>query len=207
MTVKLVAFSRKGVRKDFALENGPVIIGRTPEAQVQVPVQEVSRRHCELQFSGNRIQLKDLGSSNGTFVNDHKVSNAILHAGDRLRVGPITFVVQIDGQPKEISPAMLAAAPKPAPAAKKAPPEAATKITPPPAKQPPKAEASDELDLDNLDVEDLSDFDLDDISPMSPSADSSDLGDLEEIEDVEELGSDDIIAEDDEEPPAKGKKK
>jgi len=200
MTVNLVAFNKKGVRKDFPVSQDASIIGRTTEAQIQVPVQEVSRRHCQISIESGMVRMKDLGSSNGTFVNDHKQGEAILRAGDRLRVGPVTFVIQIDGSPKDINPAMLSGAAT-APAAEqpmaRAAPEAATRITPPKKDEPP----SDDLDLDDLDVEDLSDFDLGDMSPMSPIEGGSEI---EEIDELEELGEDDLIADDDE--PPKGKK-
>ncbi len=50
------------------------------------------------------LVAKDLGSSNGTYVNGTRIAEAELKAGDRLRVGPVTFVVQVDGQPAEIKP-------------------------------------------------------------------------------------------------------
>jgi pSer/pThr/pTyr-binding forkhead associated (FHA) protein len=48
--------------------------------------------------------VRDLGSSNGTFVNDKRVAQAQLNPGDRLTVGPVTFVVQINGEPANIKP-------------------------------------------------------------------------------------------------------
>jgi pSer/pThr/pTyr-binding forkhead associated (FHA) protein len=69
-----------------------------------VPLLSVSRRHCELHAEGETLTVKDAGSSNGTYVNNKRVSNAQLKAGDRLVVGAIVFTVQIDGVPEEIHP-------------------------------------------------------------------------------------------------------
>jgi len=209
MTVKLVAFTRKGLRRDFPIQNGATIIGRTTEAQIQIPLQEVSRKHCQISLNEGKVRLRDLSSSNGTFVNEHKVSEAILHAGDRLRVGPVTFLVQIDGVPQDVKPAMLAGPPGAASvpaAAKPAPPEATTKVGTPPQKA--AADAEEDLDLEDLDAADLSDFDIEDISPMSPAEGSSEIGEIEEIDELEELGEDDLIPDDEEEDqgPRPGKK-
>jgi len=49
-----------------------VSIGRSPENVIVIPDPEVSRKHASLTFDGNRVQLKDLGSSNGSFVYNGK---------------------------------------------------------------------------------------------------------------------------------------
>lgn len=183
MTVVLVTFSRKGARKEFTVEDQPRIIGRSPEADIRIPVSDVSRSHCEISIKGKKALVRDLGSSNGTFVNDQKISEAALKPGDQIRVGPVQFTVQIDGVPAKILP------PKPAAPAPKAAPEAPTRITAPVAAEP----GSEEFDLDNLeelDAEDLSDFDIDELS----GADAS--GVIEEIEGLEEISEDDLISDD-----------
>lgn len=48
--------------------------------------------------------LQDLGSSNGTYVNNKRVAELQLQPGDHVVVGPVVFTVQIDGQPAEIKP-------------------------------------------------------------------------------------------------------
>ena len=55
-------------------------------------------------------KVKDLGSSNGTYINNGRVEEAPLQAGDRLAVGPIVFTVQVDGMPSEIAPCEAPAA-------------------------------------------------------------------------------------------------
>jgi pSer/pThr/pTyr-binding forkhead associated (FHA) protein len=49
-----------------------VTIGRSPENIIVIPDPEVSRKHASLTFDGNRVQLKDLGSSNGSFIYNGK---------------------------------------------------------------------------------------------------------------------------------------
>ncbi len=78
------------------------VIGRRSSCQLQVPRAEVSRRHCEIRQRGQELQLRDLGSRNGTYLNGKPVTEAIIKPGDRLNVGPVTFVFQIDGKPEKI---------------------------------------------------------------------------------------------------------
>lgn len=102
MQVKLVAFTPTGQRKDIPLPAGQFVIGRQASAQIRVPLSTVSRQHCEIQILENTIRVRDLGSSNGTFVNDDRIQDAELHAGDVLTVGTFAFVVQINGHPATI---------------------------------------------------------------------------------------------------------
>jgi len=105
MDAKLVMFRPNGQRKDFPVINSPTVIGRGENCDLRVPLLSVSRRHCELRVLGHAIKVKDLGSSNGTYVNNGRLtSEADLRAGDRLAVGPIVFTLQVDGQPEEIRP-------------------------------------------------------------------------------------------------------
>jgi pSer/pThr/pTyr-binding forkhead associated (FHA) protein len=64
----------------------------------------VSREHAELVFDGSSILLRDLGSSNGTYVNQEKVEQQGLTAGDVVGIGSMAIVVRIDGMPTEIDP-------------------------------------------------------------------------------------------------------
>ena len=104
MDVKLVMFRPSGQRKDFPVINPVTVIGRGENCDLRVPLLSVSRRHCELRVQGLGLKVKDLASSNGTYVNNNRVTEVDLRAGDRLAVGPIVFTLQVDGQPDEIRP-------------------------------------------------------------------------------------------------------
>ena len=104
MDVKLVMFRPSGQRKDFPVINPVTVIGRGENCDLRVPLPSVSRRHCELRVQGAGLKVKDLASSNGTYVNNSRVAETDLRAGDRLAVGPIIFTLQVDGQPEEIRP-------------------------------------------------------------------------------------------------------
>ena len=103
MNVVLVMFKDQD-RRDFPLKQERTIIGRRQDCDLRIPTKDVSRQHCELLLKKNSVLAKDLGSSNGTFVNGKRIAEVELKAGDRFRVGPVTFIVQIAGKPATIKP-------------------------------------------------------------------------------------------------------
>ena len=102
MKVVLVRFKDEQ-RKDFPLDSEKTIVGRRPDCGLRIQTNDVSRQHCEIRVD-DVVRVKDLGSSNGTYVNGKRVAETTLNAGDRLGVGPVLFVVQIDGEPDTIEP-------------------------------------------------------------------------------------------------------
>jgi pSer/pThr/pTyr-binding forkhead associated (FHA) protein len=78
----------------FRLPPGSVkTIGRSPGAEFIVEAALVSRLHCQLTATADALQVKDLDSTNGTFVNGRRVKAAELREGDRLSVGRLELIV------------------------------------------------------------------------------------------------------------------
>ena len=81
-------------------------MGRAPRADFVVDAALVSRVHCRFVLNDiNQLELEDLGSTNGTFVNGRKVTRATLSDGDKLTIGRVQFVVNAEqttpgGNPK-----------------------------------------------------------------------------------------------------------
>jgi predicted component of type VI protein secretion system len=75
------------------------VIGRHTDADVRLPLPDVSRRHCKLAFTGAGWQVIDLNSLNGIQVNGEQVLQAPLEHGDTLRVGGFTFSIDLSGAP------------------------------------------------------------------------------------------------------------
>jgi hypothetical protein len=71
------------------------LVGRHSEADVRLPLPDVSRRHCRFLWLEGRWQVIDLHSLNGVHVNDAPVRQAVLQQGDRVRIGGFTFVVDL----------------------------------------------------------------------------------------------------------------
>jgi pSer/pThr/pTyr-binding forkhead associated (FHA) protein len=100
MNVVLVMF-KDNERRDFPLTEAKTVLGRRQDCHLRIPTKDVSRQHCAIIIKNEKAIARDLGSSNGTFLNGKRIAESELHPGDRLRLGPVTFVVQIDGKPTE----------------------------------------------------------------------------------------------------------
>src|SRR5262245_59534568 len=82
--------------REIPVEKPEFVIGRASDCDLRLRVTEISRHHCILRLAGGEVTLFDLGSSNGSYLNDERVrSQAVLHSGDVLRLGPCTFVVDL----------------------------------------------------------------------------------------------------------------
>src|SRR4029079_7717860 len=70
----------------------PVIIGRAPEADIHLDAPNISRKHASFKKIGEQYVLEDLGSLNGTYVNDQPIQSAILRDGDLIEIGKFLLV-------------------------------------------------------------------------------------------------------------------
>jgi len=90
---------------DYELPSRPLTIGRAPAADLQIADEKISRIHCGIRPEGNAFLIKDLGSTNGTWVNDHRVREATLRFGDSIRLGHT--VLAFESEPRQHSTAKL----------------------------------------------------------------------------------------------------
>ncbi len=91
---KLIVQTGKLAGKQLAVPTKEVLIGRDEGCYIRMGSPEISRKHCSLRSTAEGILVQDLGSSNGTLVNDVRISGpTVLKAGDELRVGPAIFLV------------------------------------------------------------------------------------------------------------------
>ncbi len=104
MECSLVMFKSDGTRRDIPLVGDRNVIGRMSTCQVRIPLDRVSREHCELLCDGQTLSYKDLNSSNGVMHNGAKSKKGTLKPGDELVIGPVVFTVMIDGKPSKITP-------------------------------------------------------------------------------------------------------
>ncbi len=92
--------------RNFAL-TGSMTIGRQSDCDIPIQAEEISRHHVRLQVTADGVMVEDLGSANGTWINDKRVHTGMLKPGEELRLDTVRFLLLAPGvQP--------ASAPKPA---------------------------------------------------------------------------------------------
>jgi DNA-binding winged helix-turn-helix (wHTH) protein len=81
---------------ELALRPGENVLGREGEGIVLVKSSTVSRRHAQIVIDANGVVVKDLGSKNGTYVNDQRVTGPTrITDGDQIRVGSLLFTFRL----------------------------------------------------------------------------------------------------------------
>jgi hypothetical protein len=134
----------------FVEQGARVRVGRKSPSEYVFPDDSgISRQHFCIECTADASRIQDLNSSNGTWVNGRRVSDAVLQEGDEIRAGGMTFVVHLErDQPRAAAPAAAKAAPPPSysqPQLSVALPLAPVESAPPAAGKPPSAPAAPEL--------------------------------------------------------------
>jgi predicted component of type VI protein secretion system len=96
MELRLKVVGGKQAGQEILIPGPKFLIGRGDDCQLRPKSEAVSRRHCMLQVEEGRATVCDLGSRNGTLVNDQRVEGRYtLKTGDRLTVGQLRFEVEL----------------------------------------------------------------------------------------------------------------
>jgi pSer/pThr/pTyr-binding forkhead associated (FHA) protein len=112
MKLRLIVEGGVHAGKAIAITVPQFSIGRDAQCQLRPASAAISKRHCAVLVRGGQVFVRDFGSTNGTFVNGELVQGEVeLHNGDKLKVGPLEFVVGLE------TGTVPKAAAKPAPAA------------------------------------------------------------------------------------------
>ncbi len=90
-----VVLVAEGSNKEVRLSRSRTIIGRASECGLILRAADVSKQHCQILVEGDQILVEDLGSANGTFVNDRPIQRARLRDGDQLRIVRYLFRVHL----------------------------------------------------------------------------------------------------------------
>jgi pSer/pThr/pTyr-binding forkhead associated (FHA) protein len=110
MELKLIVLAGAKEGLEIRLKKDKFLIGRAKECALRAASEAISRRHCAIVRAGDGWTVRDLGSRNGTYVNDTKITAEVpLNADDELRVGPLKFRVAV-ATPK-VNPALPPLAP------------------------------------------------------------------------------------------------
>src|SRR4051812_27649572 len=100
MDFELVIVRGRSGSQTLKLADGVTTVGRHDDCQLRIKSSQVSRRHCELYEKKGMLLVKDLGSSNGTYVNGKRIQDQrVLEPGDEIAIGHIKLRVAKTGQP------------------------------------------------------------------------------------------------------------
>src|SRR4051794_21661918 len=99
MDYQLVIVRGRGATETITLGDGVTTVGRQDECQLRIKSSQVSRKHCEIFEKKGLLLVKDLGSSNGTFVNGKRIQEQrVLEPGDELTIGQVKLKVAKAGE-------------------------------------------------------------------------------------------------------------
>lgn len=110
MHVSLKVIEGKQAGTLIPLNRNKFLIGREEDCQLRPNSDLVSRHHCVFSTDDFTVRIRDLGSTNGTFVNNHRITGqVVLKQGDQIRIGKLAFEIQI----RQDAPAAVPQAPQP----------------------------------------------------------------------------------------------
>jgi pSer/pThr/pTyr-binding forkhead associated (FHA) protein len=112
MRASLTVLSGPFAGQTIAVAHGKLLIGREVDCHLRPESSLVSRHHCVLLLDDYTLRVRDLGSKNGTFVNDHRIatSEVVLLQGDIVSVGDMGCQVEINSDvPAVAAPQLLEA--------------------------------------------------------------------------------------------------
>ncbi len=89
---------KKGKRFEYAIPEGNMIVGRDRKSDISIQDSNISRHHMSVMRRFEDVTIRDLGSRNGTFVNNQKVTESKLKPGDIVRMGNLSLFFD-DGSP------------------------------------------------------------------------------------------------------------
>ena len=96
---KLVLLSAGMTGRTHDLKVDKTTVGRVEDNTFQIAEPSVSSHHCEILLRGSEVVVKDLGSTNGSFINGEKVTESVLKPGQLLRLGQIEMRLETETTP------------------------------------------------------------------------------------------------------------
>ena len=96
LQAKLQIVGGKHHGKVIPLVKNKFLIGREQDCHLRPSSEMVSRHHCAFTLDEYTLRLRDLGSTNGTLLNDERVRGEVkLKTGDRVQIGPLVFEIRV----------------------------------------------------------------------------------------------------------------
>ncbi|HNR92834.1 MAG TPA: FHA domain-containing protein [Dokdonella sp.] len=103
--------------RNFAL-SGSMTMGRQNDCDIPIQADEISRHHARLQVTAEGVMVEDLGSANGTWINDKRIHTGMLRPGEELRLDTIRFLLLAPGAQPSTAAKAVTSEPAAAPAGK-----------------------------------------------------------------------------------------
>lgn len=91
LRAKLVVVGGAPEGDEFPLHPLPCTLGRAKSSTLPLPHPLVSREHCKLFLQDGQLRIRDLGSTNGTFVGSERIEECVVRDGDLITIGTVTF--------------------------------------------------------------------------------------------------------------------
>lgn len=111
---KLVIQNQGMTGRACELHTDRTTIGRVEDNTFHIADPSISSHHCEVQLRGSDIVIRDLNSTNGTFINGNKIEESILKPGQTLRLGQVEMKLEVEGTTTTSAPPTPGSAPSPA---------------------------------------------------------------------------------------------
>ncbi len=96
---KLVVLSEGLTGRTHELKAEKTTIGRVEDNTFQIPDPSVSSHHCEVLVRGTEVLVRDLGSTNGSFINGQPITEAVLKPSQILRLGQVEVRLEVEAAP------------------------------------------------------------------------------------------------------------
>lgn len=107
---RLVLLSEGFTGTAFELKAEKTTVGRVSDNNFEIPESSVSSHHAEIILRGNEVLIRDLGSTNGTFIGGERITEAVLKPGQILRFGTIDLRLESGEVPTAAAAASASAA-------------------------------------------------------------------------------------------------
>jgi hypothetical protein len=117
---RLVLLSEGFTGRSFDLKVETTTVGRVADNAFEIPESSVSSHHAEIVLRGNEVLIRDLNSTNGTFINGERITEAVLKPGQVLRLGTVEMRLDTGDASSPAAPAPPAVPPKAPPKPKQA---------------------------------------------------------------------------------------
>ena len=111
---KLVIQNQGMTGRACELHTDRTTIGRVEDNTFHIADPSVSSHHCEVQLRGSDIVIRDLNSTNGSFINGNKIEESVLKPGQILRLGQVELKLELEGSATTSAPTAPGSTPAPA---------------------------------------------------------------------------------------------